>query len=30
MVVPATDHQVCCILWVQVAIFNKGIGFYVD
>ena len=26
----ATGHQVRCILWVQVAIFNNGIGFYVD
>ena len=23
----ATGHQVRCILWVQVAIFNKRIGF---
>ena len=27
MIVLATGHQVRCILWVQVAIFNKGIGF---
>ena len=27
MVVLATGHPVRCILWVQVAIFNKGIGF---
>ena len=30
MVVLATGHQVRCLLWVQVAIFNKEIGFYVD
>ena len=29
MAVLATNHQVRCILWVQMAIFNKGIGFYV-
>ena len=28
MVVPATGHQVCYILWVQVAIFNKGVGVF--
>ena len=22
-----TGHQICCILWEQKAIFNKGIGF---
>ena len=27
MVVLTTGHQVRCILWIQVAIFNKGIGF---
>ena len=27
MVELATGHQVCCMLWVQVAVFNKGIGF---
>ena len=27
MVVPTTDYQVRCILWVQVDIFNIGIGF---
>ena len=26
-VVLATGHQVCCTLWEQVVIFNKGIGF---
>ena len=26
----ATGHQVRCILWEQVVIINKGIGFYVD
>ena len=25
-----TSHQVRCILWVQVAIFNKGVVFYMD
>ena len=30
MVVLATRHQVCCIFWEQVAIFNKGISFHVD
>ena len=27
MVVLTTGHQVHCILWVQMAISNKGIGF---
>ena len=27
MVVLTTGHQVRCIPWVQVAMFNKGIGF---
>ena len=30
MVILATGHQFRCIRWVQVAIFNKTIGFYVD
>ena len=27
MSVLATGHQVPCILWVQMVLFNKGIGF---
>ena len=27
MIVSAAGHQVCCVLWEQMAIFNKGIGF---
>ena len=27
MVVPATGHQVCCITWERVPVFNKRIGF---
>ena len=30
IIIFATGQQVRCILWVQVAIFNKGIAFYVD
>ena len=30
MLVLATGHQFRCKLWVQVAIFNKGIVFYMD
>ena len=27
MIVPASDHQVRCIPWVQMGTFNKEIGF---
>ena len=27
MIVPASDHQVRCIPWVQMGRFNKEIGF---
>ena len=28
MLLLASGNQVCCILWVQVAMFNKGVGFF--
>ena len=30
MVVIAAGHQVGCILWVEMAIFNKGIDFFIN
>ena len=28
MIILATGHQDRCIIWEQVAIFNKGVGFF--
>ena len=28
MIVPASDHQVRCIPWVQMGTFNKDISFF--